>query len=185
MRPSGLARCANMLAPVMEPPPGTLRMMMVGLPGSSRPSGSTKKRAHTSVPPASGNGMIHSIRFPAKSAAAAGPDSATATPNAANESIDFMVLPPDAVVLPHTAFLRKTKLSAAAFRHRLPDGRKRSTKMGAPKAYELLASAFRSEGVDVLFTLMGDGNMHWVAALSAHEGVRTYYVRHEHCACAM
>jgi thiamine pyrophosphate-dependent acetolactate synthase large subunit-like protein len=57
--------------------------------------------------------------------------------------------------------------------------------MCAGKAYELLADAFVSEGVDVLFTLMGDGNMHWVAALSAHEGVRTYYVRHEHCACAM
>jgi acetolactate synthase I/II/III large subunit len=57
--------------------------------------------------------------------------------------------------------------------------------MGAPKAYELLADAFRSEGTNVLFTLMGDGNMHWVAALSAYKGVRTYYVRHEHCACAM
>lgn len=57
--------------------------------------------------------------------------------------------------------------------------------MGSGKAYELLADAFLSEGVDVLFTLMGDGNMHWVAALSAHEGVQTYYVRHEHCACAM
>jgi acetolactate synthase I/II/III large subunit len=57
--------------------------------------------------------------------------------------------------------------------------------MGAPKVYELLADAFAREGADVLFTLMGDGNMHWVAALSTHEGVRTYYVRHEHCACAM
>jgi acetolactate synthase I/II/III large subunit len=57
--------------------------------------------------------------------------------------------------------------------------------MGAAKVYEVLADAFAREGVDVLFTLMGDGNMHWVAALSAHEGVRTYYVRHEHCACAM
>jgi thiamine pyrophosphate-dependent acetolactate synthase large subunit-like protein len=56
--------------------------------------------------------------------------------------------------------------------------------MGA-KVYELLADAFAREGVDVLFTLMGDGNMHMVATLSAHEGVRTYYVRHEHCACAM
>jgi thiamine pyrophosphate-dependent acetolactate synthase large subunit-like protein len=57
--------------------------------------------------------------------------------------------------------------------------------MGGRKTYELLADAFASEGVDVLFTLMGDGNMHWVAALAAHEGVRPYYVRHEHCACAM
>jgi acetolactate synthase I/II/III large subunit len=57
--------------------------------------------------------------------------------------------------------------------------------MGAPKVYEVLADAFAREGVDVLFTLMGDGNMHWVAALSAHAGVRTYYVRHEHCAGAM
>src|SRR5918997_6717470 len=57
--------------------------------------------------------------------------------------------------------------------------------MRAAKVYEALADAFLSEGAQVLFTLMGDGNMHWVAALSAHEGVRTYYVRHEHCACAM
>ena len=61
----------------------------------------------------------------------------------------------------------------------------RSGEAGGTKAYELLADAFASESVDVLFTLMGDGNMHWVASLSAHEGVRTYYVRHEHCACAM
>jgi acetolactate synthase I/II/III large subunit len=61
----------------------------------------------------------------------------------------------------------------------------RSGEAGGTKAYELLADAFADEGVDVLFTLMGDGNMHWVAALTAREGVRTYYVRHEHCACAM
>ncbi|HEX2724845.1 MAG TPA: thiamine pyrophosphate-binding protein [Beijerinckiaceae bacterium] len=57
--------------------------------------------------------------------------------------------------------------------------------MGASKVYEVLADAFAREGAEVLFTLMGDGNMHWVARLSAHDGFRTYYVRHEHCAAAM
>jgi hypothetical protein len=81
-----LARWANWFAPVVEPPPGTLRMMMVGLPGSSRLSGPTMKRAHTSVPPPSWKGMIHSMRLPEKSAfcACAGPANATAAPSAAS-----------------------------------------------------------------------------------------------------
>jgi acetolactate synthase I/II/III large subunit len=36
--------------------------------------------------------------------------------------------------------------------------------------YEALARAFAAEGVDTHFTLMGDGNMHWVAAIQKHPG---------------
>jgi acetolactate synthase I/II/III large subunit len=51
--------------------------------------------------------------------------------------------------------------------------------------YEALAQAFAAEGVDTHFTLMGDGNMHWVAAMQKLDGMRTFSARHEHCACAM
>ena len=51
--------------------------------------------------------------------------------------------------------------------------------------YEALAQAFAAEGVDTHFTLMGDGNMHWVAAMQKLDGMTTFSVRHEHCACAM
>jgi acetolactate synthase I/II/III large subunit len=55
--------------------------------------------------------------------------------------------------------------------------------MPQPKVYEKLAHAFRKEGTDALFTLMGDGNMHWATAL-ADLGCRGIHVRHEHCAVA-
>ena len=51
--------------------------------------------------------------------------------------------------------------------------------------YEALAQAFAAEGVDTHFTLMGDGNMHWVAAMQQLPGMSTYSARHEHCAAAM
>src|ERR1700686_4159222 len=51
--------------------------------------------------------------------------------------------------------------------------------------YEALAQAFAAEGVDTHFTLMGDGNMHWVSAMQKLDGMSTFSVRHEHCACAM
>ena len=51
--------------------------------------------------------------------------------------------------------------------------------------YEALAQAFAAEGVDTHFTLMGDGNMHWVAAMQKLDGMSTFSARHEHCACAM
>jgi acetolactate synthase I/II/III large subunit len=51
--------------------------------------------------------------------------------------------------------------------------------------YEMLAQAFSREGVDTLFGLMGDGNMHWVTAMSKIDGMRVFHVRHEHCACGM
>ncbi|NYS25360.1 thiamine pyrophosphate-binding protein [Rhodobacteraceae bacterium 2376] len=51
--------------------------------------------------------------------------------------------------------------------------------------YETVAAAFHAEGVRTLFSLTGDGNMHWEAALAALPGVRSIHVRHEHAACAM
>jgi thiamine pyrophosphate-dependent acetolactate synthase large subunit-like protein len=51
--------------------------------------------------------------------------------------------------------------------------------------YEMLAQAFSREGVDTLFCLLGDGNMHWATAMSKIDGVRVFHVRHEHCACGM
>jgi len=51
--------------------------------------------------------------------------------------------------------------------------------------YKALAEIFVREQVEVVFTLTGDGNMHWEASYSEHEGVKSYHVRHEHCACAM
>ncbi len=52
------------------------------------------------------------------------------------------------------------------------------------RIYEALANAFAREGVEVGFTLMGDGNMHFATALSQKPGMRTYMVRHEHAAVA-
>ena len=51
--------------------------------------------------------------------------------------------------------------------------------------YETVAAAFHAEGVRTVFSLTGDGNMHWEAALAALPGVRSLHVRHEHAACAM
>jgi thiamine pyrophosphate-dependent acetolactate synthase large subunit-like protein len=51
--------------------------------------------------------------------------------------------------------------------------------------YEALAHAFKAEGVDTFFTLMGDGNMHWSTAMRNLAGVDMIHARHEHCACTM
>jgi acetolactate synthase I/II/III large subunit len=51
--------------------------------------------------------------------------------------------------------------------------------------YEMLAKAFASEGVDTVFNLTGDGNMHWATAMSKIDGVQMIHARHEHCACAL
>ncbi len=51
--------------------------------------------------------------------------------------------------------------------------------------YQALAQAFAAEGVDTHFTLMGDGNMHWATAMKNLDGMSTFMVRHEHCACLM
>ncbi|MCP5154903.1 MAG: thiamine pyrophosphate-binding protein [Ectothiorhodospiraceae bacterium] len=50
---------------------------------------------------------------------------------------------------------------------------------------DVLAQAFVAEGVEVLFTLMGDANMYWSARMDQMPGVRLVHARHEHCACAM
>src|SRR5215470_13886323 len=53
-----------------------------------------------------------------------------------------------------------------------------------PKLYEALAEAFRAEGVDTQFVLMGDGNMHWSTTFAKLPGVHTVHVRHEHVTVA-
>src|SRR5436853_243576 len=55
--------------------------------------------------------------------------------------------------------------------------------MAKQKASEALAYAFVAEGVDTLFTLMGDANMHWANAMAQRNDVRVIHTRHEHCAC--
>jgi acetolactate synthase-1/2/3 large subunit len=61
----------------------------------------------------------------------------------------------------------------------------RGIPMSNMPTYQALAEAFAAEGVDHHFTLMGDGNMHWVTAMKDLPGMNTYHARHEHCACAM
>src|SRR5438105_6068639 len=53
------------------------------------------------------------------------------------------------------------------------------------KVSDVLAQAFAAEEVDTLFTLMGDANMYWSAAMADNEGVRLIHARHEHCCVAM
>ena len=50
---------------------------------------------------------------------------------------------------------------------------------------DILARAFAAEGVDTLFTLMGDANMYWSAAMADNQNARLIHARHEHCAVAM
>ena len=50
---------------------------------------------------------------------------------------------------------------------------------------DVLARAFAAEGTDILFTLMGDANMYWSAAMADNQGTRLVHARHEHCAVAM
>ena len=50
---------------------------------------------------------------------------------------------------------------------------------------DVLAQAFAAEGVDTLFTLMGDANMYWSAAMADNQKARLIHARHEHCAVAM
>jgi acetolactate synthase-1/2/3 large subunit len=49
----------------------------------------------------------------------------------------------------------------------------------------MLAKAFQAEGVDTLFTLMGDANMYWSTAMSELPGVKVVHARHESCAVSM
>ena len=57
--------------------------------------------------------------------------------------------------------------------------------MDQPLIYQALADAFRAEGMDTLFTLMGDGNMHFNNACQHFREVRIVSARHEHCAVMM
>ena len=50
---------------------------------------------------------------------------------------------------------------------------------------DILAQAFAAEGVDTLFTLMGDANMYWSASMVDNQKVRLIHARHEHCCVAM
>src|SRR5258708_6255470 len=56
---------------------------------------------------------------------------------------------------------------------------------GKLKVSDMLARAFAAEGVDHLFTLMGDANMYWSVAMSKLPGMKIVHARHEHCAVAM
>lgn len=53
------------------------------------------------------------------------------------------------------------------------------------RVYEAVAECFAAEGVTTHFGLMGDGNMHFMAAMDAIPGTRTVGVRHEHCSLLM
>jgi acetolactate synthase I/II/III large subunit len=53
------------------------------------------------------------------------------------------------------------------------------------RVHEVLAKGVAGEGVETVFTLMGDGNMYWATALARTHGVRLVHARHEHSAVAM
>ncbi len=57
--------------------------------------------------------------------------------------------------------------------------------MSSNQLSDVLAQAFAAEGVEVLFTLMGDANMYWSAAMADNQNTRLIHARHEHCAVAM
>ena len=57
--------------------------------------------------------------------------------------------------------------------------------MSKLKTSDMLARAFQAEGVDHLFTLMGDANMYWSTAMAGLPGMTVVHARHEHCAVSM
>lgn len=79
---------------------------------------------------------------------------------------------------------RQEEPSGAEIRYLVRIGRQELCMADTP-IYEALARAFVVEGVDTHFTLMGDGNMHWVTAMKNMPGMTTIHARHEHAACAM
>ena len=66
-----------------------------------------------------------------------------------------------------------------------PLRQKGDTEMSKLQVTDMLARAFAAEGVDTLFTLMGDANMYWSVAMSQLPGMQVVHARHEHCAVAM
>src|SRR6202040_2442403 len=63
--------------------------------------------------------------------------------------------------------------------------RKEGSTMTDNQVSDVLAQAFAAEGVDTLFTLMGDANMYWSASMADNQKVRLIHARHEHCCVAM
>src|SRR3984893_3331007 len=63
--------------------------------------------------------------------------------------------------------------------------RKEGSTMSDNRVSDVLAQAFAAEGVDTLFTLMGDANMYWSASMADNQRVRLIHARHEHCCVAM
>jgi thiamine pyrophosphate-dependent acetolactate synthase large subunit-like protein len=52
------------------------------------------------------------------------------------------------------------------------------------KVFERIAAGFVAEGVSSVFTLMGDGNLHWLEAVDAL-GIDVFHARHEGAALSM
>src|SRR5712672_480759 len=63
--------------------------------------------------------------------------------------------------------------------------RKEGSTMNDNQVSDVLAQVFAAEGVDTLFTLMGDANMYWSASMADNHKVRLIHARHEHCCVAM
>src|SRR5246127_1970399 len=57
--------------------------------------------------------------------------------------------------------------------------------MSENQVSDILAQAFAAEGVDTVFTLMGDANMYWSASMADNHQTRLIHARHEHCCVAM
>ena len=49
--------------------------------------------------------------------------------------------------------------------------------MSGNQVSDILAQAFAAEGVDTLFTLMGDANMYWSASMAENQKVRLIHAR--------
>lgn len=57
--------------------------------------------------------------------------------------------------------------------------------MSENQVSDVLAQAITAEGVDTVFTLMGDANMYWSASMADNQKARLIHARHEHCCVAM
>src|SRR6201992_928930 len=57
--------------------------------------------------------------------------------------------------------------------------------MSENQVSDILAQAIAAEGVDTVFTLMGDANMYWSASMADNQNARLIHARHEQCCAAM
>ena len=57
--------------------------------------------------------------------------------------------------------------------------------MSENQVSDILAQAIAAEGIDTVFTLMGDANMYWSASMADNQKARLIHARHEHCCVAM